>query len=56
MKFAYQTLTKQYNDQWHAVCITHEFVLHENNTYKLQLRRQCIKIRFMLHVSIIRIG
>lgn len=57
MKFAYQTETKQYKDQWHAVCIKHEFFVYKKNT--IQLKRQCITIRFeslMLHVSIIRIG
>ena len=32
MKFAYQTKTKQYNDQSHLVCVEQGFVLHKTNT------------------------
>ena len=32
MKLAYQTQTKQYNDQSHLVCIEHGFVVKKINT------------------------
>ena len=48
MKFAYQTKTKQYNDQLHLVCVDHGFVV--NQTQTLQLRRQRIK-KFDLKVQ-----
>ena len=32
MKLAYQTQTKQYDDQSHLVCIEHGFVLNKINT------------------------
>ena len=33
MKFAYQTETKQYKDQWHAVCIKHEFFVYKKTQF-----------------------
>ena len=42
MKLAYQTKTKQYNDQSHfSVFVEHGFVVSQTHT--LQLRRQYIK-------------
>ena len=32
MKLAYQTQTKQYNDQSHLVCVEHGFVVNKINT------------------------
>ena len=32
MKFAYQTQTKQYNDQSHLVCVEHGFVVNKIHT------------------------
>ena len=32
MKFAYQTQTKQYNDQSHLVCVEHGFVVNKIQT------------------------
>ena len=32
MEFAYQTQTKQYNDQSHLVCVEHGFVVNKTHT------------------------
>ena len=32
MKFAFQTQTKQYNDQSHLVCVEHGFVVNKTHT------------------------
>ena len=32
MKFAYQTKTKQYNDQPHLMCVEHGFVVNKTHT------------------------
>ena len=32
MKLAYQTQTKQYNDQSHLVCVEHGFVVNKIHT------------------------
>ena len=32
MQFAYQTQTKQYNDQSHLVCVEHGFVVNKTHT------------------------
>ena len=57
MKFAYQTQTKQYNDQSHLVCVEHGFVVIVNKTHtSIKKTVQCIKIRsesVMLHISTI---
>ena len=48
MKLAYQTQTKQYNDQSHLVCVEHGFVVNKINTSikktvhkKFDLKVQC---------------
>ena len=36
MKFAYQTQTKQYNDQSHLVCVKHGFVVKKPHARQLR--------------------
>ena len=38
MKFAYQTQTKQYNDQSHLVCVEHGLVVNKTHTL---IKKQC---------------
>ena len=53
MKFAYQTQTKQCNDQSHLVCVEHGFVVNKTRT---SIKRTAQKNRsesVMLHISTI---
>ena len=54
MKFAYQTQTKQYNDQSHLVCVENGFVVNKTHT---PIKKTVYKKRsesVMFHISIIQ--
>ena len=47
MKLAYQTQTKQYNDQSHLMCVEHGFVVNQIHT----LIKKTVRKKFDLKVQ-----